>query len=156
MKCPIPALLLMFLMASLLSASADLVSAKHIRYRRIAGQPALRQILDVHYRTDDTANKKPVIVWVHGGAWKFGNKSHSIGAKAKAFTKAGYVVVAINYRFHPQVNWKEQAADVAAACRWITGGIEKYGGDARRLILMGHSAGAHLAALTGADPTYTN
>ena len=64
----------------------------------------------------DSASAKaplPVYVWIHGGAWKFGNKSHSIESKAKAFVEAGYTLVAMNYRFHPKVTWKEQAEDVA-------------------------------------------
>lgn len=127
---------------------------KHIRYQRIQGQSPIRQILDVYYNKAEVNKKRPVVLWIHGGAWKFGNKTHSIGPKAKAFVDEGYVLVAINYRFHPKVTWKEQATDVATAAKWITQNISKYGGDPKRIALMGHSAGAHLAALTGADATY--
>jgi len=127
---------------------------KHIRYQRIQGQSPIRQILDVYYNKAEANKKRPVVLWIHGGAWKFGNKTHSIDPKAKVFVNKGYVLVAINYQFHPKVTWKEQATDVATAAKWITQNISKYGGDPKRIALMGHSAGAHLAALTGADPTY--
>ena len=134
--------------------AADSHSAKNIPYQSIPGVPRIRQLLDVHYDKDDTKTKNPVILWVHGGAWKFGDKSRSLHAKPKAFTQAGYVTVALNYRFHPAASWQEQADDVARAAKWLTSHISNYGGDPRRIILMGHSAGAHLAALTGADPSY--
>lgn len=134
--------------------AVELQSANHIRYQRVPGTSAIRQILDVHYDAQSTQTRKPVILWIHGGAWKFGNKTHSITPKAKTFVDAGYVLVAINYRFHPKVTWKEQAADVAAAAHWLQTNITRYGGDPKRIVLMGHSAGAHLAALTGADSSY--
>jgi len=131
-----------------------LITLLFASYQNIPKQPALRQLLDVYYDADDLMTKKPVIVWIHGGAWKFGNKSHSLTNKAPTFTEEGYVFVAINYRFHPDVTWREQASDVAAACKWVTQNISRYGGNPDSLILMGHSAGAHLAALTGADHSY--
>lgn len=122
--------------------------------RRERLKSALRQILDVHYKKSEVAKKKPVVLWVHGGAWKFGNKTHSIGPKANAFVNKGYILVAMNYRFHPDACWHEQASDVAAATKWITKNISRYGGDPKRIAIMGHSAGAHLAAITGANPSY--
>ncbi len=148
-------LILLFLMGSL-TYGAEISAKKHIRYQNNAGTSVLRQILDVHYDKQTTKTAKPVILWIHGGAWKFGNKTYGIGSKARAFTKAGYVLVAMNYRFHPKANWKDQAGDVAAAAKWIQQNIAPYGGDPKRIILMGHSAGAHLAALTAADPSYFN
>ncbi len=150
---PMKTFFILLLMGSL-AHGAELSSKKHVRYQNTAGASVLRQILDVHYDASSTKTAKPVILWVHGGAWKFGNKTHSIGPKAKAFTEAGYVLVAMNYRFYPKASWKDQAGDVAAAAKWIQQNISAYGGDPKRMILMGHSAGAHLAALTAADPSY--
>ena len=59
---------------------------KHIRYQRIQGQSPIRQILDVYYNKAEVNKKRPVVLWIHGGAWKFGSKTHSIGPKAKAPT----------------------------------------------------------------------
>jgi acetyl esterase/lipase len=91
-----------------------------------------------------------VVVWVHGGAWRFGDKAH-VHAKPGAFNEQGYVLVSINYRFHPAVTYKEQAGDVPRAIRWVKDHAGEHGGDPGRIFLMGHSAGAHLAALVGTD-----
>jgi len=123
-------------------------------YKKNPSKPLAKQTLDVYYQIDRVSTKKPVIIWIHGGAWKFGSKSRNISTKAKAFTDSGYIFVAINYRLHPHANWHEQAQDVAAACHWVNKNITTYNGDPRHLILMGHSAGAHLAALTGADHSF--
>lgn len=146
--------LLALMLSAAVPACAELASEKNIRYQRIPGAPVLRQLLDVHYDPQSAGTAKPVVLWVHGGAWKFGNKSHRIDAKAKAFVGAGHVLVAMNYRFHPGTGWKGQAGDVAAAASWIRKNIATYGGDPKRIVLMGHSAGAHLAALAGADPSH--
>jgi acetyl esterase/lipase len=66
----------------------------------------------------------------------------------------GFVFVNINYRFHPGVASGEQAGDIAQAIRWVHDHARDCGGDRRRISLMGHSAGAHLAALVGTDERY--
>ena len=75
-------------------------------------------------------------------------------AKPKAFNERGYVLVSVNYRFHPAVTYKQQADDVAQAVRWVHDHAKEYGGDPGRIFLMGHSSGAHLAALVGTDGRY--
>jgi arylformamidase len=95
----------------------------------------------------------PVVVWVHGGAWKFGDKSH-VGIKPAAFAELGFVLVSTNYRFVPEVTFRGQASDVASAVAWTRANIAEQGGDPDRIVLMGHSAGAHLAALVATDPSY--
>ena len=97
----------------------------------------------------------PVMIYVHGGGWKIGDKSR-VHLKPAWFTNQGYVLVSVNYRLHPQANWKQQAGDVAAAVRWVTENIHKHGGSPKKIHLMGHSAGAHLAALVATDATYFN
>ena len=146
--------LFLFLLTCCSLQAVEFASKKHVLYQNTPGTSLLRQILDIHYHPSTVKTPKPVILWIHGGAWKFGSKTHSIGNKAKIFTHEGYVLVAMNYRFHPKVAWQEQASDVAAAAQWIQKNIQTYGGDPKQMILMGHSAGAHLAALTGANPSY--
>jgi acetyl esterase/lipase len=70
------------------------------------------------------------------------------------FRQAGYILVSINYRLSPAVDFPTQAEDVAAAVAWVRANIADYGGDPTRLYLMGHSAGAHLVALIGTDARY--
>ncbi|QEH33455.1 Carboxylesterase [Aquisphaera giovannonii] len=93
------------------------------------------------------------IVWIHGGAWEFGSKA-LVGAKPGAFNERGYLFLSVEYRLHPAVSYREQAGDIAAAVRWARDHAAEYGGDPRRIYLMGHSAGAHLAALVATDGRY--
>lgn len=121
---------------------------KDIAYSQNGGE---RTRLDVHAPGD--GKDHPVVVWVHGGAWQAGDKAH-VQAKPRAFSEQGYVLVSVNYRFHPAVTYKEQADDIAQAVRWVHDHAKEHGGDPGRIFLMGHSAGAHLAALVGTDDRY--
>ncbi len=93
-----------------------------------------------------------IVIWIHGGGWQRGDKSR-MDTKPEAICGAGFALAAINYRFVPEVTFREQAADVAAATAWV---IEQESLNAAKdhVFLMGHSAGAHLAALVAADGKY--
>jgi arylformamidase len=121
---------------------------KNIAYSDAGGD---RTRLDVYSPADGKGH--PVVIWIHGGAWKFGDKAN-VQMKPKAFNDQGYVLVRVNYRFHPVVTYKEQAGDIARAIHWVHEHARDYGGDPSRVFLMGHSAGAHLAALVGTDDRY--
>jgi arylformamidase len=121
---------------------------KNIAYSDAGGD---RTRLDVYSPGD--GRDHPVVVWIHGGAWQMGDKAN-VQMKPKAFNEQGYVLVSINYRFHPVVTYKEQAGDIAKAIHWVHNHAKDHGGDPRRVFLMGHSAGAHLAALVGTDDRY--
>lgn len=110
-----------------------------------------RRKLDVYGLRDGTQH--PVLIWIHGGAWQFGNK-FAVQRKPEFFRELGFVLVSVEYRMVPDVTFREQASDIATAIRWVTNHIERYGGDAKRIYLMGHSAGAHLAALVSCDARY--
>lgn len=118
---------------------------KDIAYSRAGGE---RNRLDVY--APSGGGDHPVVVWIHGGAWRIGDKAH-VQSKPKAFNDRGYVFVSVNYRLHPDATYKEQAEDVARAIRWVKDNVRDHGGDPGRIFLMGHSAGAHLAALIAAD-----
>jgi arylformamidase len=98
----------------------------------------------------------PVILMIHGGGWSIGDKATpDVGTnKATYFTAQGYVYVSINYRLSPDVQHPAHIQDVAAAVSWVLENIDDYGGDPAQLTLMGHSAGAHLAALLATDERY--
>lgn len=100
-----------------------------------------------------TGNDHPVLIFVHGGGWVRGDKS-SVNAKPAAFNARGFVFVSVNYRLIPEVDIVQQMTDVARAVAWVKQNIHQYGGDASRLFLMGHSAGAHLVSLLGTDESY--
>ncbi|MGH1561020.1 alpha/beta hydrolase fold domain-containing protein [Caulobacter segnis] len=91
---------------------------------------------------------------VHGGAWKIGDKANtgSIENKLKHWLPKGFIVVSVNYRMLPKAMAYAQAQDVAEALQWVQAYAEDWGGSDRRIILMGHSAGAHLVALLSSRP----
>lgn len=112
-----------------------------------------RQVLDV-YRADGPVANAPVIVMVHGGGWMTGDKAAPgvVGAKAVRWLPRGFLVVSVNYRLVPDVDALAQADDVARALAVVQARAKAWGGDPERIVLMGHSAGGHLAALVGSDP----
>ena len=110
-----------------------------------------RQSLDVYAPT--SGGEHPIVVWIHGGGWRQGDKQ-AVQRKPKAFVERGLVFVSINYRFVPQVTVKEMTGDVAKAIRWARDHARDFGGDPNRIFVMGHSAGAHLAALVCTDERY--
>ena len=114
-----------------------------------------KQRLDVYHPDQCLQQRCPVVVWVHGGGWRHGDKQHR-GAKdlADTWTAAGAVVVNLNYRLTPEVMHPAHVQDVAAGIAWIHRNIGRYGGDPQRTFLLGHSAGAHLVALVATDPQY--
>jgi len=94
-----------------------------------------------------------VIVWIHGGGWHKGDKAN-VQDKPTVFNDRGMLLISINYRLHPATDYKGQAGDIARAVRWVHDHANEYGGSAERIFVMGHSAGAHLAALVSTDPRY--
>ncbi|WP_018075641.1 alpha/beta hydrolase family protein [Novosphingobium nitrogenifigens] len=97
----------------------------------------------------------PLIVFVHGGAWSMGSRENATGnAKIVHFTSKGIAFATIGYRLVPDSRVEDQASDVAHAIARLLAEAERLHIDRRRVILMGHSAGAHLVALVGTDPRW--
>lgn len=113
--------------------------------------PDEKQRLDV-YRPKAGKNL-PVVLYVHGGEWTKGDKAE-VSYKPKFFTENGVVFVSTNYRLYPAAKFPAHAEDVAAAVRWVVDHIADYGGDPKKVVLMGHSAGCHLVTLVALDPQY--
>jgi arylformamidase len=114
--------------------------------------PALeRQILDIYAPKD--AKNLPVVFWIHGGGWQAGDKS-LVQEKPKAFVERGFVFVSTNYRLLPKVEMQTIFRDVAKSLGWVYKHIAEHGGDPTRIFVMGHSAGAQLAALMCIDERY--
>ena len=97
--------------------------------------------------------RHPVAFWIHGGGWQAGDKGE-VDVKPATFVDRGYVFVSVNYRLFPEATIKEMAGDLAKALRWVHGHAEEFGGDPDRIFVMGHSAGAQLAALVCTDHSY--
>ena len=100
------------------------------------------------------AKRAPLLLFVHGGGWSIGDKRTGAGVKAAHFTQGGWAFASANYRLVPQATVEQQAADIAAAIAWARGNAAGHGLDPDKIVLMGHSAGAHLVALVGTDPRY--
>ena len=97
----------------------------------------------------------PLVIFVHGGGWKRGDKGNATGQfKAPHYLAQGYAFASINYRLVPDATVEQQAADVAASVAYFRKNAASLGIDLKRIVLMGHSAGAHLSALVGTDPQY--
>jgi acetyl esterase/lipase len=117
----------------------------------VYGQDA-RQQVDL-YTPDDAVGDAPLVVFVHGGGWQIGNRS-LVQAKPQHFKEAGYVFASAGYRLLPDAPVESQAADLGAALKALRAQAETGGFDPDTIVLMGHSAGAHLAALVASDPQY--
>jgi acetyl esterase/lipase len=98
--------------------------------------------------------RAPVLLFIHGGGWSIGDKAHAAPEKARWTNSKGWAFATANYRLVPQATVEQQAADVAGATAWLRANAAREGLDPDRIVLMGHSAGAHLVALVGTDPQY--
>lgn len=123
-------------------------------YRHAQGLPydAARGLtLDVY--TPVNARRAPVVVFFYGGRWTQGAIAdfHFVG---QALASEGFVAVLPGYRHYPQVRFPAFVEDAARAVRWTEQQIERYGGDPGKMFVMGHSSGAHLAALLALNPEF--
>lgn len=103
-----------------------------------------RQKLDLYLPKN--ATNAPLIVWVHGGAWKGGSKDRT---PAQIFVEEGYAVASINYRLSQHAVFPAQIEDCKAAIRWLRFHAKEHGYNADRIAVWGSSAGGHLVALLG-------
>lgn len=139
--------------ASLLLLASPLLAAESKIQRDVAySQPKTeRQTLDLY--APASGSDHPIVIWIHGGGWRQGDKQ-GVQQKPQAFVDKGFAFVSANYRFVPQVTVKEMTGDVAKAIRWAHDHAKEFGGNPNSIFVMGHSAGAHLAALVCTDESY--
>jgi arylformamidase len=108
------------------------------------------QALDFH---SAGAGTRPLLAFVHGGAWQYGDKARRLADKKAAFAHAeGWHFASFNFRLVPEVRVAEMAQDVAAGAALLVERAADLGVDPARIVLMGHSSGAHLTALVASDP----
>lgn len=131
----------------------------------VDGAPSALGRLDL-YLPDGAApgDRRPIVVYVHGGGWRGGDKGNKIADKVALFTDAGYGFASVNYRLSPEpidpaypadrIRFPDHPADVAEAIAWIDRNAADRGIDPSRMILLGHSAGAQIVALLATDPAY--
>jgi acetyl esterase/lipase len=120
-------------------------------YVPTAEYPNKKDRLDVYAPAG--ARGAPVVVSIHGGALREGDKSKEAFV-GQLLAQAGFVAVVISYRLTPDVSHPAHVEDAAHAVAWTRTHAAEYGGDPRKLFVIGHSAGAYLAALLALDPKY--
>lgn len=109
-----------------------------------------RRMLDVYAPPRERGSARPVVVFFYGGSWNSGTRS-GYRFVGRALAAQGFVVVVPDYRLVPEVRYPAFVEDGAAAVRWVRAHAADYGGDPGRIVLMGHSAGAYIAAMLAVD-----
>lgn len=137
-----------FALLLLLSAAQAQIVKRNIPYVE-NGQE--RHVVDIHAPAG--AKNLPVVFWIHGGGWQAGDKSQ-VKLKPQWFMDKGFVFVSTNYRLLPGVDMGTLTRDVAKSFGWVQRHIAEHGGDPKRVLVGGHSAGAQLAALLCTDDRY--
>lgn len=122
---------------------------RDLPYAQRASSPQSLTTLDV-YIPAGRANDRPLLVWIHGGGWAIGDK-RGVQFKPRWANDNGWVFVSVNYRLSPDVLYPAHAEDVSAAIAYTIEHARRWGADPSRVVVMGHSAGAQLAAIVGCE-----
>lgn len=134
----------------------NFASPKDRRSRRLAAGLAYgdrpKQRLDI-YGPVAAAGPVPVVVFIYGGAWNEGDR-RDFAFAARWLAALGYLVVVPDYRVLPEVEYPVFLEDCAAAVRWTLEHAAEFGGNEKRLALLGHSAGAYNAVMLALEPAY--
>jgi len=127
---------------------AQVIVTKDIDYINDSVYDNDKDLLDIYMPKDK--KDVPIIVYFHGGALLYGDKSmgQDIGHKV---AESGIGLVSVNYRLSPEFQHPTHVNDAAAATAWVINNIEAYGGNPKKVYVSGHSAGAYLAALLAID-----
>ena len=121
--------------------------------RDVAYGPDPRQTLDVYAPAAAGSRSAPVLVFFYGGGWSSGDKGGYAFA-GRSMAAEGFVTVVPDYRLVPQVRFPAFVQDGAQAVAWARAHAAEFGGDPDRIVLMGHSAGAYIAAMLALDPRW--
>ena len=132
----------------LLLVASEGIGAEARQFQDIAyvENPQDRQRVDVYVPVG--VEKPPLVVWVHGGAWRAGDKKN-VPRYVRSLLERGFAVASVGYRLSQEVKFPAQIEDVKAAVRFLRASEERFGFDAERIGAIGHSAGGHLVSLLG-------
>jgi len=129
----------------------EVLVVSNIQYYEGPGASPQMHALDLYI--PKSGHKFPVVIFVHGGAWTFGDKGN-LANVGYGLAEKGYLAVLVNYRLSPAVQHPAHITDIARAVSWTFRNIRRYGGDPDLIFLGGHSAGAHLVSLLALDEKY--
>ena len=132
------------LVLTFLASPAVAVELKVQRDVPYAEPKSERRMLDVYSPTE--GKDRPIVVWIHGGGWRGGNKANPPGL---AMVKNGVAVASVEYRFSQHAIFPAQIEDCKAAIRWLRAHAGEYGYRKDMVAAWGASAGGHLVALLG-------
>ena len=140
--------IILFILLAITSAAQPITKVT-VPYKQLSHVKAKKLSLDIYHASPGAA--KPVLVFVHGGAWFLGDKATKIKNKIALCQQLGFVFVSVNYRlssfFNKNIQYPVHVEDVADAVKWVADNISRYGGDEKKIGLMGHSAGAQMISL---------
>ncbi len=126
------------------NVSAGIRILRDLPYTEASKDP--EQQLDLYLPQIKYSSKLPLVVWIHGGGWKAGDKNDT---PAFEMANRGYAVASLNYRLSQHAVFPAQIYDCKAAIRWLRAHGEDYNMNVSRIGVWGASAGGHLAALLG-------
>ena len=122
----------------------DITAIKNVTYKSLDSGDLQ---LDI-YKRKDLEGPAPTMIFIHGGAWKKGNREDYLPYLID-YAKKGYITITISYRFSDVAKFPAAAQDVSCAIKWVKSNAAEYGIDPDRIAVVGGSAGAHLALLIG-------
>lgn len=137
----IPILILSLVALPMPSLAVEIQRISDIEYAKVDHH---RLLLDLYL--PQSKSNPPLLVWVHGGAWRAGSKSNM---PLLQLVKNGFAVASVDYRLSPVAKFPAQIHDIKAAIRFLRGSAKKYGYNAKKIGILGSSAGGHLVALMG-------
>lgn len=130
---------------SMSAASAREVDPTHrdVEFAKVGERKLL---LDIYQPESARESRNPLVVWIHGGAWRSGSKEN---VPVTHWLEEGFAIASVDYRLSPEAKFPAQIHDIKAAIRFLRGNAERFHVDPDRIVIVGASAGGHLAALAG-------
>ena len=131
-----------------------------VAYRTVPGVARNLTSLDLYVPPKRCRHRKavPVVVWVHGGGYRKGDKAQQVADKVALFAKRGWIFASVNYRLSRPAagaaRYPDHYDDVASAVAWLRKHVRNRGGDPKRIALLGHSAGADIVSNVAVNPAY--
>ena len=125
------------------SSLATEPTQRDVEYANIGNRKLL---LDIYEQPASSPNASPIVVWIHGGAWRSGSKN---SVPVTHWLEQGFSIASVGYRLSPEAKFPAQIHDIKASIRYLRANAERFRIDPNRIVIAGSSAGGHLAALAG-------